>query len=59
MYTFNDADTVPPKKLITNMSQDFYAAGFCPGALVNFSYDVSKGELILSEDFFFGQKCIT
>nr|AFK42906.1 unknown [Lotus japonicus] len=35
--------TVSPKKLITNMSQDFYAAGFCPGALVNFSYDVSKG----------------
>ncbi|CAJ2637156.1 unnamed protein product [Trifolium pratense] len=36
--------TTPPKKLIRDVSQDFYAAGFCPGAIVYFSYDVSKGD---------------
>ncbi|KAJ1375925.1 UBX domain [Sesbania bispinosa] len=36
--------TTPPKKLITNMSQDFYTAGFCPGAIVYFSYNVPKGD---------------
>ncbi|KAK2397393.1 Plant UBX domain-containing protein 1 [Trifolium repens] len=36
--------TTPPKKLIKDVSQDFYAAGFCPGAIVYFSYDVSKGD---------------
>ncbi|PNY02281.1 tether containing UBX domain for GLUT4-like protein, partial [Trifolium pratense] len=36
--------TTPPKKLIIDVSQDFYAAGFCPGAIVYFSYDVSKGD---------------
>ncbi|XP_061374081.1 plant UBX domain-containing protein 1 [Gastrolobium bilobum] len=36
--------TTPPKKLISDMSQDFYRAGFCPGAIVYFSYNVSKGD---------------
>nr|XP_043615473.1 plant UBX domain-containing protein 1-like isoform X2 [Erigeron canadensis] len=35
--------TVPPKKRITNMSQDFYSAGFAPGAIVYFSYDLPQG----------------
>ncbi|RHN63985.1 hypothetical protein MtrunA17_Chr4g0064241 [Medicago truncatula] len=34
--------TTPKKKLIKDVSQDFYTAGFCPGAIVYFSYDVSK-----------------
>ncbi|GJQ97120.1 hypothetical protein Tco_0008259 [Tanacetum coccineum] len=37
-------DTTPPKKQITDMSQDFYSAGFAPGAIVYFSYDQSKGD---------------
>ena len=49
MY-FNDADTTPPKKLLKDMSEDFYTAGFCPGAIVYFSYDVPKGEFMLSEE---------
>ncbi|XP_024636651.1 plant UBX domain-containing protein 1 [Medicago truncatula] len=36
--------TTPKKKLIKDVSQDFYTAGFCPGAIVYFSYDVSKGD---------------
>ncbi|GJT79140.1 retrovirus-related pol polyprotein from transposon TNT 1-94 [Tanacetum coccineum] len=36
--------TTPPKKQITDMSQDFYSAGFAPGAIVYFSYDQSKGQ---------------
>ena len=36
--------TTPPKKLIKDMTQDFYTVGFCPGAIVYFSYDVSKGD---------------
>nr|GEV89400.1 plant UBX domain-containing protein 1-like [Tanacetum cinerariifolium]GEV89493.1 plant UBX domain-containing protein 1-like [Tanacetum cinerariifolium]GEW11906.1 plant UBX domain-containing protein 1-like [Tanacetum cinerariifolium]GEW47493.1 plant UBX domain-containing protein 1-like [Tanacetum cinerariifolium]GEW54135.1 plant UBX domain-containing protein 1-like [Tanacetum cinerariifolium] len=36
--------TTPPKKQITDMSQDFYSAGFAPGAIVYFSYDQSKGD---------------
>ncbi|XP_047319009.1 plant UBX domain-containing protein 1-like [Impatiens glandulifera] len=36
--------TTPPKKKITDMSQDFYSAGFVPGAIVYFSYDLPKGE---------------
>ncbi|KAJ4729389.1 plant UBX domain-containing protein 1-like [Melia azedarach] len=35
--------TTPPKKLIKDMSQDFYTAGFIPGAIVYFSYDLPKG----------------
>lgn len=38
------ADTTPPKKQITDMSQDFYSAGFAPGAIVYFSYDQSRGQ---------------
>ncbi|KAL2320236.1 hypothetical protein Fmac_029205 [Flemingia macrophylla] len=36
--------TTPPKKVINDMSQDFYNAGFCPGAIVYFSYNVPKGD---------------
>lgn len=36
--------TTPPKKQIKDMSQDFYSAGFTPGAIVYFSYDQSKGD---------------
>lgn len=36
--------TTPPKKLVKDISQDFYTAGFCPGAIVYFSYDVSNGD---------------
>lgn len=36
--------TTPPKKLIKEMSQDFYSAGFIPGAIVYFSWDVPKGD---------------
>ncbi|XP_022632637.1 plant UBX domain-containing protein 1 isoform X3 [Vigna radiata var. radiata] len=35
--------TTPPKKIMKDMSQNFYDAGFCPGAIVYFSYDVPKG----------------
>ncbi|GKA32687.1 hypothetical protein Tco_0719054, partial [Tanacetum coccineum] len=38
------AYTTPPKKQITDMSQDFYSAGFAPGTIVYFSYDQSKGD---------------
>ncbi|KAK6913026.1 UBX domain [Dillenia turbinata] len=34
--------TTPPKKLIKDMSQDFYSAGFVPGAIVYFSYDIPR-----------------
>ncbi|KAJ9562518.1 hypothetical protein OSB04_007678 [Centaurea solstitialis] len=36
------SDTVPPKKQIKDMSQDFYSAGFAPGAIVYFSYDLPQ-----------------
>ncbi|GER33299.1 plant UBX domain-containing protein 1 [Striga asiatica] len=36
--------TTPPKKQIKDMSQDFYTAGFVPGAIVYFAYDVPKGD---------------
>ncbi|KAG5082800.1 hypothetical protein JHK84_052838 [Glycine max] len=36
--------TTPPKKVINDMSRDFYTAGFCPGAIVYFSYNVPKGD---------------
>ncbi|XP_063948237.1 plant UBX domain-containing protein 1-like [Daucus carota subsp. sativus] len=34
--------TTPPKKQIKDMSQDFYSAGFAPGAIVYFSQDLPK-----------------
>uniref|UniRef100_A0A7N0V8U1 UBX domain-containing protein n=1 Tax=Kalanchoe fedtschenkoi TaxID=63787 RepID=A0A7N0V8U1_KALFE len=37
--------TTPPKKQIKDLSQDFYSAGFIPGAIVYFSYDASKGDI--------------
>ncbi|MFS8032227.1 putative UBX domain, Ubiquitin-like domain superfamily [Helianthus anomalus] len=36
--------TTPPKKQIKDLSQDFYSAGFAPGAIVYFSYDQPKGD---------------
>lgn len=34
--------TTPPKKQIKDTSLDFFAAGFVPGAIVYFSYDLPK-----------------
>ncbi|CAK9326199.1 unnamed protein product [Citrullus colocynthis] len=47
--------TTPPKKQIKDLTQDFYSAGFVPGAIVYFSYDLPEGEAVgsvsyLSED---------
>lgn len=39
-------DTTPPKKRITDMSQDFYSAGFVPGAIVYFACGALKGEYV-------------
>ncbi|XP_073127146.1 plant UBX domain-containing protein 1 isoform X2 [Henckelia pumila] len=36
--------TTPPKKQITDMSQDFYSAGFVPGAIVYFACDALEGD---------------
>ncbi|KAL7232721.1 hypothetical protein ACSBR2_010680 [Camellia fascicularis] len=36
--------TTPPKKQVKDMSQNFYSAGFVPGAIVYFSYDLPKGD---------------
>ncbi|KAG9141988.1 hypothetical protein Leryth_009332 [Lithospermum erythrorhizon] len=35
--------TTPPKKQIKDMSQDFYSAGFVPGAIVYFAYNLPTG----------------
>lgn len=37
--------TTPPKKQIKDMAQDFFSAGFVPGAIVYFSYDLPKGDV--------------
>ncbi|XP_021299083.1 plant UBX domain-containing protein 1 isoform X2 [Herrania umbratica] len=34
--------TTPPKKQMRDMTQDFFSAGFVPGAIVYFSYDLPK-----------------
>lgn len=39
----NCSDTTPPKKQVKDTSQDFYSAGFVPGAIVYFSYDLPRG----------------
>ncbi|GMP29553.1 hypothetical protein CsSME_00004604 [Camellia sinensis var. sinensis] len=36
--------TTPPKKQVKDMSQNFHSAGFVPGAIVYFSYDLPKGD---------------
>ncbi|KAF5732680.1 tether containing UBX domain for GLUT4 [Tripterygium wilfordii] len=36
--------TTPPKKQLRDLSQDFYSAGFIPGVIVYFSYDLPKDE---------------
>ncbi|XP_022990811.1 plant UBX domain-containing protein 1 [Cucurbita maxima] len=38
--------TAPPKKQIKDLTQDFYSAGFVPGAIVYFSYDQPEGEAV-------------
>nr|CAB3487438.1 unnamed protein product [Digitaria exilis] len=42
--------TVPPKKRILDTSQDFYTAGFVPGANIHFSYDLPEGSLLNTDD---------
>lgn len=36
--------TAPPKKQIKDTCQDFFSAGFVPGAIVYFSYDLPKDD---------------
>ncbi|XVE84102.1 hypothetical protein DITRI_Ditri16bG0142600 [Diplodiscus trichospermus] len=36
--------TTPPKKQIKDLTQDFFSAGFIPGAIVYFLYDLPKGD---------------
>ncbi|MBA0877661.1 hypothetical protein Goshw_000606, partial [Gossypium schwendimanii] len=36
--------TTPPKKQIKDMTLDIFSAGFIPGAIVYFSYDLPKGD---------------
>ncbi|KAL2940508.1 Plant UBX domain-containing protein 1 [Bienertia sinuspersici] len=43
--------TTPPKKLIKDTSQDFFAAGFIPGAILHFSYDLPKDDAANSGPF--------
>ncbi|KAK1270585.1 hypothetical protein QJS04_geneDACA014062 [Acorus gramineus] len=41
--------TTPPKERIKDMLKDFYSAGFAPGAIVYFSYDLPKGPFLRDE----------
>ncbi|XP_038886290.1 plant UBX domain-containing protein 1 isoform X2 [Benincasa hispida] len=43
--------TTPPKKQIKDLTQDFYSAGFVPGAIVYFSYDLPEGEAVGSVSY--------
>uniref|UniRef100_A0A9I9CTU4 UBX domain-containing protein n=1 Tax=Cucumis melo TaxID=3656 RepID=A0A9I9CTU4_CUCME len=43
--------TTPPKKQIKDLTQDFYSAGFVPGAIVYFSYDLPEGESVGSVSY--------
>uniref|UniRef100_A0A2P2KDT1 Plant UBX domain-containing protein 1 isoform X1 n=1 Tax=Rhizophora mucronata TaxID=61149 RepID=A0A2P2KDT1_RHIMU len=36
--------TTPPKRQVRDLTQDFYSAGFIPGAIVYFSYDIQNGD---------------
>lgn len=47
MNLFGFLDTTPPKKQVKDMSQDFYSAGFAPGAIVYFSYDLPMGNCFI------------
>ncbi|KAI5077916.1 hypothetical protein GOP47_0007740 [Adiantum capillus-veneris] len=38
-----DLYTTPPKQTLQDMKKDFYSLGLVPGALVYFSYNLSKG----------------
>ncbi|KAG6490945.1 hypothetical protein ZIOFF_052277 [Zingiber officinale] len=39
--------TTPPKEHVKDTSKDFYTAGFAPGAIVYFSYDLPKDVLLV------------
>ncbi|KAL8151008.1 hypothetical protein V2J09_020816, partial [Rumex salicifolius] len=43
--------TTPPKMQIKDMTQDLFSAGFVPGAIVYFSYDLPKDEEAHSASF--------
>ena len=45
-------DTTPPKQKLQDLTRDFYIAGFTPGALVHFNYDISKGFDFISLSIF-------
>ncbi|OAY29585.1 hypothetical protein MANES_15G156400v8 [Manihot esculenta] len=53
--------TTPPKKKIKDLSQDFYSAGFIPGAIVYFSYDLPQGDdsAALSSGPFLGEEIMS
>ncbi|OAY45763.1 hypothetical protein MANES_07G089400v8 [Manihot esculenta] len=53
--------TTPPKKQMKNLSQDFYSAGFIPGAIVYFSYDLPQGDdsAALSSGPFLGEEVMS
>ncbi|XP_039117535.1 plant UBX domain-containing protein 1 isoform X2 [Dioscorea cayenensis subsp. rotundata] len=38
--------TTPPKERIKDLSKDFYSAGFAPGAIVHFSYDLPQDSTV-------------
>ncbi|KAL9261068.1 Plant UBX domain-containing protein [Drosera capensis] len=43
--------TTPPKKQVSNTSQNFYSAGFVPGAIVYFSYNLPRDDVAHSGPF--------
>ncbi|KAF7112318.1 hypothetical protein RHSIM_RhsimUnG0241300 [Rhododendron simsii] len=43
--------TTPPKKQVKDTSQDFYSAGFVPGAIVYLSHDLPRGNDTVSGPF--------
>lgn len=43
--------TTPPKKQISNTSLNFYSAGFVPGAIVYFSYNLPRDDVAHSGPF--------
>ncbi|XP_048596155.1 plant UBX domain-containing protein 1-like [Brassica napus] len=43
--------TTPPKKPIKDFSQDFYSAGFIPGAILYFANDLLKDDAAVSSPY--------
>lgn len=43
--------TTPPKQIIKDMTKDFYSAGFAPGAVVYFAYDLPTGAATNTANF--------